>query len=667
LSKREITTQEEYQKLVDELIEHDRRYYQECSPTISDYEYDLLLKTLQAWEKEHPEKILFHSPTQKIGEKASKGFLQKEHDIPMLSLANTYSKEEVLDFMKRVEKLLKKEVVEFCTELKIDGTAISVRYEEGKFVRALTRGDGRIGDDITENLKTIKTLPLQLKGDYPKTLEVRGEVFIHKASFQALNKEREEAGLDLWANPRNAAAGSLKLLDPKEVARRKLDIIFYGIAEPKQLIASQIKIHRYLHSLSLPTAKEEFLSICSTVDEIFAFAGRIHEKREKIPYEIDGIVIKVDRLPYHEELGVTGKTPRYAVAYKFAPEQAITEIEEITVQIGRTGVLTPVAELKPIFVAGSTISRATLHNQDEIIRKDIRVGDFVVIEKGGDVIPKVVEVDFSRRKMTSSPWKMPKCCPICKESVIHIEGEVAIRCPNKQCPGRKLRHLVFFASKSALDIEHMGEKVVEQLVRKGLIKKTSDIFLLDEEKVSQLEGFKEKSIQNLLQSIEKAKRCSFSKFIMGLEIKHIGKQTAELLSQKFQDIEKLKKASKEELLLIEGIGEKVADAIIEYFQDQENIEEINALLFFGVRPKLEELKIQGHEFGQKTFVLTGTLEGYTREEASKLIEERGGKVTSSVGRKVDYVIVGKEAGSKEEKAKELGIKILFEEDFKKLL
>jgi DNA ligase (NAD+) len=666
---RKIKSQKDYITLVNELIEHDKHYYEKFKPIISDYEYDLLIKELLEWEKENPSLALPTSPTQRIGETLQEGFKHAQHITPMLSLANTYSKDELKDFINRIFKLLERKNIKFCTELKIDGTAISIRYEKGVLVRALTRGNGKIGDDVTSNVKTIKTLPLKLHGsNIPNLIEIRGEVFMHKKIFQQLNKTRDEEGLDIFANPRNAAAGSLKLLDPKEVLKRKLDVICYGIANEEDFVTSQYEMHRYLKKLGLPVSQESHFRLCNDIDDILNFANEIDKIRKDISFEIDGIVVKVDEISTHKKLGFTGKSPRYAVAYKFAAQQAITKIEDITIQVGRTGILTPVAELKPVFLAGSTISRATLHNFDEIKRKDIRIGDSVIIEKGGDVIPKVVSVDFIKRPKDSKPFKVPKICPVCSSKVIHLEKEVAFRCSNPKCQGQNIRRLIYFASKNAMDIEHLGAKVVEVLFRKGFVLRPSDIYLLDEEILSQLEGFKEKAIGNLLNSIEKSKKCSFSKFIMALGIKYVGAETAELLANYAKDIETLQNISKEKLLSIEGIGEKVADSVIEYFKDKNNLEEINLLLIRGVnlqRPK--EIKKLGHIFANKTFVLTGSLENYTRNEASKLIKERGGKTSSSVSKSTDYVLAGKDPGSKYDKAKKLNVKILSEKDFISML
>ncbi len=660
--------QQEYIQLAEELIEHDRRYYDEAKPAISDYEYDQKMAALIAYEKEHPHHILPHSPSQRVSEAPTEGFKQRAHMVPMMSLNNTYSEEEVSDFVKRVEKGLEKKEIPFCCELKMDGTSISLKYEKGHLVHAVTRGNGKTGDDVTANIKTIKSVPLKLAGShFPDVFEVRGEVYMSLATFHALNEAREEEGFEPFANPRNAAAGSLKLLDPREVAQRKLKLVAYGIAEGQAPVGTQYEVHHYLKQLGLPTAKEEHFAVCQTLEEIMQFAKKIQKERGHLPFEIDGIVIKVDALRNHPILGVTGKAPRYAVAYKFAPEQAVTCVNEITVQVGRTGILTPVAELEPVFLAGSTISRATLHNQDEVSRKDIRIGDTVIIEKAGDVIPQVVKVDFHKRHSGAKLWHMPRHCPLCKTSVIQLEGEVAVRCPNPDCAGQRVRRIIYFASKHAMDIEHMGEKVVEQLVGKGLVSRPSDIYLLDEKALAQLEGFKEKSIRNLMESIEASRKCPLSRLIMGLGIKYVGTETAELLAEEAGDLETLMEMREEELLAIEGIGEKTAPVIAAFFKDKGNREEIRLLLAHGVQPQKMRKKMTGHSFSGKVFVLTGALEGYSRDEAAALIKERGGKVSGSVSKNTDYLLMGEDPGSKYEKAKALGVSILSEEQFRKML
>jgi DNA ligase (NAD+) len=658
----------EYIELVEELIEHDKRYYDEAKPVISDFEYDQKMAALIAYEKEHPEAIAEHSPSRRVNEALTEGFKQKAHLAPMMSLNNTYSEEEVDEFVKRVYKLLEKDRIAFCCELKMDGTSISLRYEKGKLVSAVTRGNGKVGDDVTANIKTIKSIPLKLAGTHwPDVMEVRGEVYMSLSTFRALNVEREEAGLEPFANPRNAAAGSLKLLDPKEVARRKLGIVAYGIGEGQAPVDTQQDVHHYLKKTGLPIAAAGHVAICHNLDSIMRFAESILKERGHLPFEIDGIVIKVDELRWHDVLGVTGKAPRYAVAYKFAPEQALTKVNDITVQVGRTGVLTPVAELEPVFLAGSTISRATLHNREEVERKDIRIGDWVLIEKAGDVIPQVVKVDLKKRPHNTKPWHMPKHCPICGTEVVHVKGEVAVRCPNLGCAGQQVRKIIYFASKHAMDIEHMGERVVEQLVEKGLVKRISDIYLLEEKDLAKLEGFKDKSIRNLLESIDASRKCSFARFIMGLGIKYVGTETAELLAEEAGDLEKLLEMSEEDFDAIEGIGEKTAKAVAAFLKDKDNVHEIKRLLANGVHPQKMKSKIKGHSFAGKVFVLTGSLEHYSRDEATALIKERGGKTSGSVSKNTDYVLVGEEPGSKHDKAKELGIKIISEKQFKEML
>jgi DNA ligase (NAD+) len=666
-----LTTKKDYQELIAEIRAHDQRYFAESRPTISDYAYDQLVKKVEAIEKAHPEWVSASSPTQRVGKALTKGFKQLAHVAPMLSLANTYSKEELEDFVKRVHKLLERKGVDFCAELKMDGVAVSVRYEKGIFVRALTRGDGKKGDEITGNMKTIAALPLELHGTHiPDVLEVRGEVFMPHKVFREQNAAMEEAGEEPWANPRNAASGSLKLLDPKEVAARKLSTVFYGIAEGTPAsVKTQTACHQFLRKLGLPTFAEEYIHCCETAEDILKFADKIEKKRHSLPFDIDGIVIKVDELRLHDQLGMTGKTPRFAVAYKFAPEQASTRIHDITVQVGRTGVLTPVAELEPVFLAGSTIARATLHNQEEIERKDIRIGDTVIIEKGGDVIPKVVEVELRKRPRDSHPWKMPKKCPICGTPVVHTKGEVAVRCPNvKGCLEQKVRRIAFFASKDAMDIGHLGEKVVRQLVEKGLVSELSDLYVLNEGDLECLEGFKEKSIQNLLDSIEESRDVSLPRLILALGIKYVGEGTAEILAEAAGDIDTLAEMSEEELKEIDGVGVKVAEAIVSYFAEPVHLKEIHALFKRGVCPqKVKRSKRTDHAFFGKTFVLTGTLEDYTRSAATELIKERGGKVAGSVSNKTDYVLAGEDPGSKLDRARALHVKILTEKEFKNLL
>lgn len=658
-------TFEEYSALCQEIWLHCKLYYIDHNPIITDHEFDLLYKKLEAMEALHPEWIDATSPTKRVGEALTAGFKSVEHKTPMLSLANTYSPEEIADFIKRVHKITEQYDLAFSCELKMDGVAISACYEKGKFVRALTRGDGKKGDDVTNNLKTISVLPLQLIGtNPPELLEIRGEVFMPHEVFEKLNASRTQSEEQLWANPRNAAAGALKLLDPQEVARRRLSVVFYGIAEESTvLIHSQSECHPLLKSFGLPTLN--LSAKCCNLDEIWGFAEKVKKLRSTLPFNIDGIVIKVDERRACKKLGNTAKNPRWAIAYKFAAEQAITCIKDIIVNVGRSGILTPVAELEPVLVAGSTISRATLHNGEEIERKDIRIGDYVYIEKGGDVIPKVVKVIVERRPETSMPWHMPEVCPVCGTPVVKIVGEVAIRCPNiKGCLEQQIRRLIHFVGKGAMDIENLGDKVVEKLVEKGMVSRPSDFYRLTANDLAQLEGFKDKSITNLLTSLEKSKNVPLDRFIMALGIQHVGKGTAEDLARKTESIEKLSSLNEEQLMEIEGIGEKVAKSIVSFFSEHSHREEIARLLACGVTPFVAEaLAIQGHAFNGKSFVLTGALEHYSRNDAANLIKARGGRVSEAVSKKTDFLLAGEDPGSKLEKAKSLGVKVLTEAEF----
>ncbi|MFA6916256.1 MAG: NAD-dependent DNA ligase LigA [Parachlamydiales bacterium] len=659
------TSHTEYLALCKEIWSHNRLYYQQHAPQVSDKEYDRLYALLEQCEKDHPEWIFPGSPTQRVAEGLSGAFPTVAHKSPMLSLSNTYNREEVQDFIQRVKKLLEIPDPVFCCELKMDGIAISAKYENGIFVQGTTRGDGKTGDDVTINMRTIQSLPLQLPMDNPPAiLEVRGEVFMPHSVFHQANAAKAAQSEELWANPRNAAAGSLKLLDPKEAARRKLSIVFYGLGNTKGLpVKTQSQVHDFLEKCGLPTLA--LRNHCKTLEEIFDFARKVADARPTLPFDIDGIVIKLDSLEGQQHLGTTAKAPRWAVAYKFAAEQATTKIHAITVQVGRTGVLTPVAELDPVKLAGSTIARATLHNYDEIKRKDIRVGDLVTIEKGGDVIPKVVGVDLSGRGEHSKPWHMPNECPVCGTAVVQVQGEVAVRCPNtKGCPEQQLRRLFHFVSKGGMDIDTLGEKVLEQLIQKGFVQKLPDIYRLNAEQLFQLEGFKQKSVENLLNAIETSKKVPLTRFLLALGIKHVGEGIAELLAEKSATIQGLSALTTQDLLSIDGIGEKVAESVLSFFADSEHREEIDELLSLGVNPIQETRQIQYNPFFQnKTFVITGTLPTLSRQEAIEAIKSRGGKVTDSVTKKTDCLLAGEAAGSKLNKAQLLGIEIIDEKTF----
>ncbi|MEL7430949.1 MAG: NAD-dependent DNA ligase LigA [Chlamydiota bacterium] len=661
-----ISDEKEYQKLVKELIHHDHLYYEKADPTISDYEYDQLFSRVDQFEKKHPEKIDPQSPTQRVSDPLTEGFTKRKHRTPMRSLANTYSAKELQEFIDRVKKTLGKEALSFSVELKMDGVAVSVIYKKGELSCALTRGNGTMGDDITNNMKTIRSLPLVLKGkQVPQDLELRGEVYLPIQHFQEMNLDREENGLSPWANPRNAAAGSLKLLSPREVQARKLKVVFYGAANV-DAFSSQHEVHLALRKLGLPVAKEEHFARCETAQEILAFADKVKAARHKLPFEIDGIVVKVDTLAYHDRLGFTGKCPRSSVAYKFAPEQAETLIEEITLQMGRTGVLTPVAELRPTLLQGSLISRATLHNQEEIQRKDIRIGDAVVIEKGGDVIPKVVSVLRKKRPQKAKPWIMPQTCPFCDAPLEKHPDEVAVRCSNPTCPQIQLQRLIFYASKQGMDIGSLGVKVMRKLFETNLVQRFSDIYRLRKEDLESLPNFQEKSIQKLLSNIEESKRVPLHRFLLALGIQYVGKETAPLLEERAGTLSNLYRISKEDLLAIDGIGEKAAQSLITFLSDPTRRQEIEDLLSLGVEPIFSQEPIEeGHPFSGKSFVLTGSLQRYTREEAGKIIKQKGGLIKNSVSKKTDFLLVGEDPGSKLAKAEKLGVPILSEEEFRK--
>lgn len=639
----------EYERLCNEAWKHNYHYYIEHAPQISDEEFDALLKKIEAIEKAHPEWLDPSSPTQRVGEMVQGGFKTHKHEQPMLSLANTYSKEELVEFFTRVQKWVGSKNLAFSAELKMDGIAISLLFEKGVFIRGLTRGDGFQGDDVTSNLKTIEALPLRLRHSSLERLEIRGEVFMPRRTFLQLNEEREKQGLPLWANPRNAAAGALKLLDPQESKRRGLSLVTYGVVGDV-LGDSQFEVHQALSKLGLPTLKER--AYCQTVEEILAFAESIRLKRESLPFDIDGIVIKLDSLREQEELGATGKHPRWAIAYKFAAEQAVARLLDITLQVGRTGVITPVAELEPTLLAGSTISRASLYNADEIFKKDFRVGDLVVIEKGGDVIPKVVKT--VQKGENSSPWKPPKYCPSCHSTLVKEEGEVAWRCPNqKGCPAQKLRGLIYFVSKDAMDVENLGEKLVEQLISRGFVERFSDFYRLKKQDLLELEGIKEKAASQVLKGLEVSKQRSLARLIFALGIRYIGKTAAEKIAFAVSTPEKILDLTEEQLLALDGVGEVAARSFIEYFQDEAARDEYRTLLgFLDIQEeKREDIPFI---FG-KTFVVTGTFSRFSRKEIEDFIRRGGGKVGSSVTKKTDAVLVGEDPGSKREKANSLGI------------
>lgn len=643
---------------------HDYKYYVENQPEISDYEYDQLVKELEKLESEYPELITPDSPTQRVAGEPIAGFKTVKHRIPMLSLSNCYTPEEIREFDQRVRKALPKEKVEYVAELKIDGVAVSLEYRDGKFYRGATRGDGYQGDDVTFNLRTIKSIPLVLNTDDKRlmNIEVRGEVYLDRETFRRINREREAAGEELFANPRNAAAGSLKLLDPKITATRNLDIFIHSLGELPEPVAST-------HFETLLKLKEIGLKInphmrlCRDIEEVIEVWREWETRRHSLPYDIDGLVVKVNNLDQQRRLGTTMKSPRWAMAFKFSPTQATTKLKDIVLQVGRTGAITPVAILEPVELAGSTISRATLHNQEEIARKDIRIGDTVIIEKAGEVIPEVVKPIPSLRTGAEKVFKMPTTCPVCGSKLRKDPEEVVFRCENINCPAQIKRRLVHFASRSAMDIEGLGEAMVEQLVDKGLVKDIADIYNLTYDQLINLERMGDKSVRNLLSAIEKSKHRSLADLIFGLGIRHVGRHAAEILAKEFESLDELMETPLERLTKIREIGPVMAESIYQTLHDPETRKLIDRLKKAGVNMRSEKEKVPTGKLAGKTFVLTGTLSRYTREEASRLIRELGGEVASSVSKKVDYLIVGENPGSKLDRARELGIKTLTEEEF----
>lgn len=673
---RTISSRAEYEALCDEIWHHNRCYFQEAAPEISDEEFDSLTRLLEVTEKEHPEWISVTSPTQRLGEKPLDGFQEITHQEPMLSLEKAFEKEELIAFYDRVVRLVDRASPEFFGEVKMDGLAISATYEKGQLVRAVTRGDGKVGSDITQNFKTIKGIPLRISSSFD-LLEVRGEIYLPLQNFEEMNKEREKAGLPLWANPRNAAAGSIKLLDSRELAKRGgLSCVFYGIAQQNPIqVQYQHEVITFLHALGLPT----YLSmkqlpfapytVVKSVDAMMEFQKKIQEVRTTLPFGIDGVVFKLDSLDEAAAILPTMKHPRTAIAWKFGAERVWTLLKEIVVQVGRTGVITPVAELVPVEVSGSTVSRATLHNAEEIARKDIRPGDQVLIEKGGDVIPKVVESNHTLLNR-QPPWVMPKTCPSCGTELIQIEDEVALRCPNHQkCPEQQIRTLIHFVGKDGLDIEHVGEKLVRALFTHQLVQTYADLFTLTKENLLTLEGIKEKSAENILKGIAAAKSPTLDALLLALGVRYVGAGMAQKLALYAGSIEKIFTLTKEDLLKVEGIGEEVAASIVTTFSDQFFRAEVEKLLQVGVLPRVmtKPIGIEGHPFNGKSFVLTGTLHSMSRTEASKKIELCGGSTGETVTKKIDFLVVGDSPGSKLEKARKLGIRVLSEEEFLTLL
>lgn len=665
--------QQRIEELRELIREHDYNYYILAQPVISDYEFDQLLSELIKLENDNPQFITPDSPTQRVGSDLTKEFKSVQHKIPMLSLSNTYSETELIDFDRRVrEGLPKNEKIEYVCELKIDGLSVSLRYINGKLDVAATRGDGTVGEDVTNNVKTIRTVPLVIKKPAELKLnlnefEVRGEVFMELEAFKKLNEERELNGEKTFANPRNSSAGTLKLQDPQLVAKRPLQIFVYYLFSEKDELTSQSENLILLGNLGFRINKN--YRVCNSIEDVLQFCDEWEGKRNELPYEIDGVVIKVNSLKQQKILGTIAKSPRWAVAFKFKAKQANTKLNNITWQVGRTGTLTPVAELEPVFLAGSTISRATLHNIDEIKRKDIREGDWVVIEKGGDVIPKVVSVDLSKRTKDSAEVKVPSKCPVCGSKLFRSEEEVAIYCENNLCPAQVKGRISHFASRGAMDIEGLGEALINLFVDLNYLKDYSDIYTLKEKRkeLIQIERLGEKSIDNLLNAIEVSKKKPFNKVLFALGIRYVGSGAANKLADHFLSVEKLSSVSEEEIESVHEIGSSISKSVKRFFANTQNRKIIEHLKKAGLNLAGEKKINESNLFEGKSFVLTGTLSSMSRENAKEIIERHGGAVVSTVSKNTSYVVVGDSPGSKLDKAQKLGISVLSEEQFLEMI
>ena len=650
---------EEIFKLVALLNKYSYDYYVEDNPQISDTEYDTLYKQLEKLEQEYPEFILDNSPTQRVGDRVLDEFEKVIHKVPMLSLSNTFSIEDLRDFDSRISKLSSDDSIEYICELKIDGLAISINYENGKLVSAATRGDGMVGENVTENIKTIFSIPKTLKTK--KSFEVRGEVYLPKKSFELLNKEREENNEVLFANPRNAAAGSLRQLDSKITAKRRLSAFIYSVVGDENINSQKMAL-TVAADLGLPVNPN--FKLCKTIDEVVDYIMYWEEHKQDLPYEIDGIVIKVNSYSLQEEIGSTQKSPRWATAYKFPEEELATKLLDIELSVGRTGIITPVAVLNPINISGSTVSKASLHNKDIIDELDIHIGDMVVVKKAGEIIPKVVRVVEELRLANSEKYIMPNICPSCESKTFTKEGDPFTRCLNPDCPEQNIRKIIHFASREALNIEGLGDKVVATLYEKGIIKHTIDLFSLDRNKLVELERMGDKSVDNLLNAIENSKQSSLDKVIFALGILNVGKKAGKILAEYYKNLTNFSKATVDELLELPDIGLITAESIVDYLSNDNNLRFINELIEIGMNPQYEiQNKNTDNIFSGKTIVLTGKLVELTRNEAKEYLERFGAKVTGSVTSKTDYVIAGEKAGLKLAKAEQLGIQVLSEDEF----
>jgi DNA ligase (NAD+) len=679
--------------LRDEIRRHEYRYYVLDDPEISDAEFDRLMNELKKLEAAHPELITPDSPTQRVGGKPREGFVKVAHSAPMLSLDNAYGEEELRDWERRVHELSGRKDIEYVCELKLDGMSLALRYEDGKLVRGITRGDGSTGEDVTSNVRTVRSVPLSIprdqlkKAGIPLDFEVRGEMLMPIASFKKMNEERAKQELSQFANPRNATAGTVRQLEPSITAQRRLDYFAYMLlgktgegarrstnsgdggtgvaARATTIFSNHWETLNALDSAGFKVNPRRALA--DNFDEVWKFIGQWEEKRETLPYEIDGVVIKVNSTALQRELGFTGKAPRWAIAYKYAARGGITQIENIHVQVGRTGKLTPVAELKPVPIGGTTVSRATLHNMDEIGRLGVKIGDWVEVERGGDVIPKVTRVvDDKDHSRGHESFHMPEKCPVCGGHVVRAEGEADHRCVNQKCPAKLRETILHFASRGVMNIDGMGDALVTQLTERGAVKDVADIYKLTKTQLLSLERMGEKSADNVLREIENSKKLPLERVIYGLGIRFVGERTAQFLAEHFGDIGTLERAGEEELQQVEEVGPRIAKSIVEFFAEPRNRELVEELRAAGLTLKGKK-KERGTKLAGKTFVLTGILANYTRDEAKKLIEDAGGKVVGSVSKKTDYVVAGSDAGSKLDKAKELKVAVVDETGMEGLL
>ena len=664
----DINKQINYLKSV--IREHDHRYYVLDDPQISDHEYDSLLRELKNLEDSHPELITTDSPTQRVGGSPISEFDQIQHSKPMLSLGNAFGIDELEAFNKRINDTLDANDVEFNAELKFDGLAVTILYENGIMKYAATRGDGSVGEDVTHNIKTIKTIPLKLHGEnHPRIFEVRGEVLMDKDDFKELNEYQISLDQKTFANPRNAAAGSLRQLDPKITAKRKLKFYAYSLGQVDRdlELTNHTDILEYINNAGIPISS--YSQRVVGINQMQHFYEDILKKRNNLPFDIDGIVYKVNSIKNQENLGYVSRAPRWAIAYKFPAEEAETVVNDINVQVGRTGVITPVARLHPVFVSGVTVTNATLHNEDEMLRKDIRIGDSVIVRRAGDVVPEVVRVIKEKRPSTAKVFKMPQYCPICNSQVIRIDGEAAQRCTGQlKCEAQAKQAISHYVSRKAMNIEGLGAKIIDHFFEKGMIKNISDIYQLDYEEIQKMEGFGEKSAENLKDAIELSKNTTLAKFIYALGIRNVGEATSKDIVKKLGTLDNVMKASIDDFQEINDVGPVVAQSLHQFFQEDENKVIINNIIEFGVKWDDQAQNVTNDQkLNQQTFVVTGTLENFSRDEIKELIENNGGKVSGSVSKKTSYVIIGDNPGSKADKAAELGVKIINEEQLMELL